>query len=110
MNRLPLQLLAFSTFLINHACNLLFTVEAFTATRKIAFGVLALVFIMIFVGDYFLNYKKKGAFKLSVTIYSALPIPMWLIDGFYWVVALNVLLFIAFLRAESQLKLKEEQS
>lgn len=108
MNRLALQLLAFLIFIVNHIINFYLRIDAFTTTSKITLGILLLVFLLIFVGDYFFNYKRKGVFKISVIICYALTIAMWFADGFYWIAAFNTLLFITFLHLESRLHTTED--
>jgi hypothetical protein len=108
MNRLSLQYLAFSIFIINHCCNLFLTLAPLTDFKKVAFGILSLGFVIIFVGDYKYNYQKKGTFDFAASTYIILSTVMWLNDGVFWVAAGNFFLFVACVWYERRLKLKEE--
>ncbi len=89
------QVLAFTIYLINHIGHF-FKEQIMSQELKIGFGAFLLLIITIFFWDYQFNFKKQLKFKVSAFLFLSYGIGLWLIDGFYYLAVLNLILFIAF--------------
>ena len=90
------QIFAFLIYLLNHIGRIVFKLQSGSIQLKAAFGMFLLLPILAFIWDYQFNYRKKLEFIISPFLFLLYGIFMWLVDGVYELVILNLVLFAVF--------------
>ncbi len=97
-----LQLFGFFIYFVNHLYHLIFRFDAVSAQIKIGFCIFFIVISSLFIGDYWLNYRKTGNFRLSASLLIIYSCLIWLFDGFYVLAAVNAMILTGFIIYKKQ--------
>lgn len=83
---------------------MLFDQKVYSSQAKFISIILGLIVLMIGAIDYHFNYKKAIKFNISAELSISLNIIMWIFAGSYILIMINIILLIAFIWWEKQLR------
>jgi hypothetical protein len=109
-SKILLPLLSFLVLLFNQIYGLFYNRGLVSERKIILFFSVLLIMILLFLWDYWFNYRKKRGFSFSPFIFLVYSTLLWVVEvkGPWYMIAINLLLLIGFTIYDRTMKLRPQ--
>lgn len=91
-----IQFAAFLIYLVNNFLRIWQGKNADNVNMFWAYGIM-FVLCLIYLYDYWFNYRKKDHFAVSSSVYFLFSITMWMVKGMWLLAGINILIWTFFI-------------